>query len=131
MANIIPTVKSDDISVILDNIANDFHLGFVLKDGNIVRNVGRKLIGEVEGLEGILNSNSAYEVRCLEIEQGLSSSGDWGYYAKQLTSTPSQWLKVWVRWNAEEANYDYYLKADVGEVFSHATPYVGGVRREV
>lgn len=131
MASIISTVKSDDISIVLDKIANDLDWKLLEKDGSIVSNAGRKLIGEVEGLEGILNSNSAYEVRRLEIEQGLSSSGDWGYYAKQLTSMPSQWLKVWVRWNAEEANYDYYLKADVGEVFSHATPYVGGVRREV
>lgn len=131
MANIIPTVKLDDVSIVLDNIANNLNFRLLKKDSNIVSKSGWKLMGEVEGLAGILNSDAAYEVRRLEIEQGLSSSGDWGYYAKQLISTPSQWLKVWVRWNAEEASYDYYLKADAGEVFSHATPYVGTVRREV
>ena len=131
MANIIPTVKSDDISVILDTIANDFHAGFLLKNGSIVSQDGLKLAGEVRDLEGALSNDAAYSVRLLEEAHGLSAYGDWGYYAKEVATASFQWLKVWVRWNQAEAIYDYYLKADVGEVFSHATPYVGVVRKEV
>ena len=81
-----------------------------------------ELEGEVRDLAGVLNNDAAYRVRLLEGEQVASSSGDWGYYAKQVANTPSQWFKAWVRWNFAELIYDYYLEADAGDIFSHATP---------
>lgn len=125
MATIIPTVRSNDLSITIDSIARDFNSTHPTKDGSVVSIAGLELAGEAQGLDGVLNSSAAYEVQRLEEKQGLSSSGDWGYYAKLLANTRPQWFKVWVRWNAGEDNYDYYLKANAGEVFSHATPYVG------
>jgi len=127
VAIIIPTAKSNDLSITIDGIARDFDLSYLIMEGSIVSIAGLELAGEAQGLDGVLNNDAAYKVQRLEETQGLSSSGDWGYYAKQLANTHFQWFKVWVRWNAGEDSYDYYLKANAGEVFSHATPYVGVV----
>lgn len=109
----------------MDGIAHKFEYSLLTADGNVVTSAGLELAGETLSLDGLLNSNAAYDVQRLEENQGLSTSCDWGYYAKQLAGTSFKWFKVWVRWNADEDNYDYYLKANTGEVFSHATPYVG------
>lgn len=107
---IISTVGSADISGTMDGIGG---------------NMGLQLEGEVQDLAGILNNDAAYDVKMIENAKGITSDGDWGYYAKQIAGAPSQLLKAWVRWNAKEAIYDYYLDAGAGEVFDHATPYVG------
>ena len=86
---------------------------------------GITLTGEVRDLAGVLNSNANYAVQRMEEAANIPSAGDWGYYARRVADAPSQWFKVWVRWNLETAVYDYYLEAEAGTVFDHATPYVG------
>ncbi len=85
---------------------------------------GLELEGEVQDLAGVLNPSAAYDVRVLEM-QSSPSEGEWGYYAKQVMGKSGGLLKAWVRWNIQAAIYDCYLEADAGEVFDHATPYVG------
>jgi len=110
--DIISTVGSADISMTMDGIGGD---------------MGLQLEGEVQDLAGVLNEDAAYDVKMIENAQGITSNGDWGYYAKQLAGAPGQLLKAWVRWNAQEAIYDYYLDAGADDIFEHATPYVGTV----
>jgi len=108
--HITPSVPSADIDAVMDAIAGSR---------------GLELEGEVQDLAGVLNPDAAYAVRGLENRQGSLSAGEWGYYAKQVKRKPGEMLKAWVRWNIQEASYDCYLEADAGEVFDHATPYVG------
>jgi hypothetical protein len=89
--------------------------------------MGLRLEGEVQDLTGVLNNDAAYDIKTVENERGAISNGDWGYYAKQIAGMPGQFLKAWVRWNVDEAIYDYYLDADAGVVFGHAIPYVGTI----
>ncbi len=89
--------------------------------------LGFLLEGEVKDLTGVLNSNAAFAVKMMEDTKRIDSDGDWGYYAKQLAGTSGQWLKVWARWNAKDAIYDYYLDTDSGVIFDHPVPYVGTV----
>ena len=91
----------------------------------IGRRIGVQLEGEVRDLAGVLNPDAAYAVRQIENARGSTVEGDWGYYAKPLARQPGKLLKSWVRWNGQEAVYDYYLEADAGKIFDHATPYVG------
>ena len=109
---ITPIVTSADVNAVLDAVG---------------RNRGLDLEGEVQDLAGVLNPTAAYDVGTLENVQGLLSEGDWGYYAKPVKRRPGELLKAWVRWNVLEAIYDYYLESDAGEVFDHATPYVGAI----
>ncbi len=81
--------------------------------------------GEVRDLAGVLNNYASYQVQRMEEAQVIPSIGDWGYYAAQVLNTPSMWFKAWVRWNLKAAVYDYYLEAEAGTVFDHATPYLG------
>ena len=91
----------------------------------IARDLGLQLEGEIRDLAGVLNNDAAYDVRMIEQANGIASSGDWGYYGKQRAGAPGQWLKAWVRWNPQQAIYDFYLEA--GAIFDHPTPYVGTV----
>ncbi len=127
MANVIPTIKSDDIDATLDGIAGSFDPKTLTTNGNITSDFSLRLAGEVLDIAGVLNSDAVYTVHRLEEVRGLSSFGEWGYYAKQVANVSSQWFKAWVRWNLAEAVYDYYLEADAHEAFSHATPYAGDV----
>lgn len=108
--DIISTICSADISAVMDEIGS---------------RIGVQLEGEVQDLAGVLNLDAAYAVGAVENARNVAVDGDWGYYAKQLARQPGQLLKFWVRWNGQEAVYDYYLEADPGEVFDHATPYIG------
>ncbi len=128
MANIIPTEQSDDIRITLNSVADNLALRRLKKDGNVIEGLGLKLTGEVLDLEGFLSNDATYSVRRLEEAQGLSSHGDWCYYAGRVASSPAHWLKVWIRWNLEKQIYDYYLEAEAGVIFDHVTPYLGTVR---
>ena len=109
---IVQAFKSADTSKTLDGIAADMRLS---------------LEGEVQDLAGVLNNDAKYEVNIAQRAQGITAEGDWGYYAKQVASLSGQFLKAWIRWNIEHVCYDYYLDADAGTVFDHATPYVGTI----
>ena len=104
-------------------IAASADIGLVLK--SVCSTFGFTLTGEVRDLAGVLNSNASYLVQRMEEALNVSSVGDWGYYAGQVSGTPNQWFKVWVRWNLKAATYEYYLEAEAGTVFDHATPYFG------
>ena len=110
--DLVSTIGSADISETMDGIGTD---------------LGVQLEGQVVDLTGVLNNNASLIVKNVEAEMNISGATDWGYYAKQLAGAPSQFLKAWVRWNAEEAIFDYYIDADAGDLFDHETPSVGNV----
>jgi len=109
---LVPAIGSSDLSATLDGVGSNLFL---------------QLQGEVQDLAGVLNTDAAYRVKAMENVKGITSEGDWGYYAKQLAGSSGQFIKVWIRWNTQKMIFDYSLDADAGEVFSHAAPYVGEI----
>ena len=109
---LVSTLGASNISAIMDGIGSTMDLD---------------LEGEVVDLSGVLNEQAKFIVRGLEGDKNTLGAGEWNYLAKQVAGTPGSFVKAWVRWNEQLEIFDYYLDADAGDVFEHATPNVGSV----